>query len=158
MRMVLVPVGLVIPQLFAGALALAGGDTVRTDNAISVGHSRTLELAGGAFRTLIDRNPGLRDQMSRVSAGRHERQQAVVGEAAARSTRHVFHDLYRMQMARSLLVIDQDSCVRCGHCAWSCAATHDDGVSRLVRRGDKVVTSLAVVERETKDLLIPNSC
>ncbi|MEO6420968.1 MAG: cyclic nucleotide-binding domain-containing protein, partial [Polyangiaceae bacterium] len=76
--------------------------------------------------------------------------------AGAMTTAHVFQDLYRMRVARSLLVIDQDSCVRCGHCAWSCASTHDDGVSRLVRRGDKVVSK---VEGGGKaSLLLPNSC
>jgi len=81
-----------------------------------------------------------------------------------------------MRVARSLLVIDQDSCVRCGHCAWSCASTHDDGISRLVRRGDKVVVQreddpaaragedvVARVVRLAKEvewapLLVPNSC
>lgn len=94
----------------------------------------------------------------------------------SRTTAHVFQDLYRMRVARSLLVIDQDSCVRCGHCAWSCASTHDDGISRLVRRGDKVVVQREddsvsrpgedVVARVTRlarevewaPLLVPNSC
>jgi Fe-S-cluster-containing dehydrogenase component/CRP-like cAMP-binding protein len=93
-----------------------------------------------------------------------------------RTTAHVFQDLYRMRVARSLLVIDQDSCVRCGHCAWSCASTHADGISRLVRRGDKVVVQreedpaqaavedvVARVVRLAKEvdwapLLVPNSC
>ncbi len=57
----------------------------------------------------------------------------------AQTTAHALRDLYRMRVARSLLVIDQDSCIRCGHCAWSCADAHDDGVSRLARRGDKIV-------------------
>ncbi len=95
--------------------------------------------------------------------------------AGAMTTAHVFQDLYRMRVARSLLVIDQDSCVRCGHCAWSCASTHDDGISRLVRRGDKVVVQreeegprlgediVARVVRLAKEvewapLLVPNSC
>ncbi len=93
----------------------------------------------------------------------------------ATTNAHVFQDLYRMRVARSLLVIDQDSCVRCGHCAWSCASTHDDGISRLVRRGDKVVVQrpdegplpgedvVARVVRLAKEvsfapLLVPNSC
>lgn len=93
-----------------------------------------------------------------------------------KTTAHVFQDLYRMRVARSLLVIDQDSCVRCGHCAWSCASTHDDGISRLVRRGDKMVVQrddgsaptsgegvVARVVRLAKEierapLLVPNSC
>ena len=98
---------------------------------------------------------------------------ALLG-GGGRTTAHVFQDLYRMRVARSLLVIDQDSCVRCGHCAWSCANTHDDGISRLVRRGDKVVVQreaepipgedvVARVVRLAKEvewapLLVPNSC
>ncbi|AKV01865.1 Formate dehydrogenase O beta subunit [Labilithrix luteola] len=78
----------------------------------------------------------------------------------AQTAAHVFRDLYRMRVARSLLVIDQNSCVRCGHCAFSCASTHADGISRLVRRGDKIV---AQVRQEgsaaiTAPLLVPNSC
>src|SRR5208282_5096057 len=46
-------------------------------------------------------------------------------------------DLYRLQVARSLLVIDLESCARCGHCAWACSEMY--GVARLVRRGDKIV-------------------
>ncbi len=86
---------------------------------------------------------------------------------SAMTTAHVFQDLYRMRVARSLLVIDQDSCIRCGHCAWSCANTHADGISRLVRRGDKVVVrreeqvaalEAGRLEPATAPLLVPNSC
>jgi Fe-S-cluster-containing dehydrogenase component/CRP-like cAMP-binding protein len=82
----------------------------------------------------------------------------------AQTTAHVFRDLYRMRVARSLLVIDQDSCIRCGHCAWSCADVHEDGVSRLVRRGDKIVVRDGAPADEkrpgggTAPLLVPNSC
>ena len=71
------------------------------------------------------------------------------------TTAHAFRDVYRLQIARSLLVIDQDSCARCGHCVWSCGDAHPDGVARIVRRGDKLITGggdgLAA-------LLVPNSC
>lgn len=71
------------------------------------------------------------------------------------TTAHVFADVYRLRVARSLLVIDQDSCIRCGHCAWSCADVHDDGIARLVRRGDKVVVQ---ADEGVAPLLVPNSC
>ncbi len=126
------------------------------------GRARRLSAAACAsaalLRTLVDRNPGLAPPHAAPGGRAPELQLEVVGEAAARTTQHVFHDLYRMQMARSLLAIDQDSCVRCGHCAWACAETHD-GVSRLVRRGDKVVTQLAsAATLEHKSLMLPNSC
>ncbi|MEZ4258619.1 MAG: cyclic nucleotide-binding domain-containing protein [Polyangiaceae bacterium] len=73
----------------------------------------------------------------------------------AHTTAHVFEDVYRLDVARSLLVIDQDSCVRCGHCTWSCAAEHSDGVARIVRRGDKIVVGHG---KTRLPLLLPNSC
>lgn len=143
-------------DFFGDDEALAGGRRALT--AAALGDCQLLRVERGVLRTLFDRNPGLVERMRRIATERSELQQEVVGEAAARTTQHVFHDLYRMQMARSLLAIDQDSCVRCGHCAWACAETHD-GVSRLVRRGDKIVTQLALAEvAEPKSLMLPNSC
>ncbi len=140
---------------FFGDDELLSGE-LRRSTAVALGECWCLRVPGAALATLADRNPGLLPRLRRVAVDRRALQQAVVGEAAARSTQHVFHDLYRVQMARSLLAIDQDTCVRCGHCAWACADVH--GTSRLVRRGDKVVTQLAVVDAAPKSLLLPNSC
>lgn len=131
----------------------------RTLSAVAMGSCRLLRISPAGFRQLVDRNPSLLASLRRVSEQRATHQAAVVDQAP-HSTRHVFADLYRMQMARSLLTIDQDTCVRCGHCAWSCEQLH--GVARLVRRGDKVVTRLRVLESSKPgrihDLLLPNSC
>lgn len=145
---------------------LARGDTFGDDDAlagrargchaVALGAVHALKLPADVLRTVVDRNPGLLGEIQRIAGARAELQQNVVGAAAALSTQHVFKDLYRMQMARSLLVIDQDTCVRCGHCAWTCASLH--GTSRLVRRGDKVITKLPVLGSAPRSLLLPNSC
>ncbi len=145
---------------------LARGDTFgdeealarlpRSCHAIALGAVSVLRVPSDVLRTLADRNPGLVADISRIATVRADLQREVIGAASALSTQHVFRDLYRMQMARSLLVIDQDTCVRCGHCAWTCAALH--GTSRLVRRGDKVVTRLPVLGEAPRSLLLPNSC
>jgi Fe-S-cluster-containing dehydrogenase component len=122
-----------------------------------MGDCHLMSMSAEALRTLADRNPGLLPRLRRIAVDRRAVQKHVVGGAATHTTQHVFKDLYRMQMARSLLVIDQDTCVRCGHCAWTCAEVHD-GVSRLVRRGDKVVTRLAQHGEGPRSLLLPNSC
>ncbi len=135
----------------------------RTLAAVAMGACRLLRISPSGFRQLADRNPGLLTSLRRVTEQRASMQAAVI-EQAPNSTRHVFADLYRMQMARSLLTIDQDTCVRCGQCAWACEQVH--GVARLVRRGDKVVTRLRVLESPKRasgagrihDLLLPNSC
>jgi Fe-S-cluster-containing dehydrogenase component len=143
-------------DFFGDDEALAGSRRALT--AAALGDCQLLRVERQVLRTLFDRNPGLVERMRRLATERSELQQQVVGEAAAKTTQHVFHDLYRMQMARSLLAIDQDTCVRCGHCAWACAETHD-GVSRLVRRGDKIVTQLALADaHDPRSLMLPNSC
>ncbi|MEO7330677.1 MAG: 4Fe-4S dicluster domain-containing protein, partial [Minicystis sp.] len=106
-------------------------------------------------------HPELLPSLRRVAADQQAAQQLVVGAAAKNATQHVFRDLYRLQVARSLLVIDLESCVRCGHCAWACAEMY--GTARLVRRGDKMVaqveTELARPEQAApKSLMLPNSC
>lgn len=86
--------------------------------------------------------------------------------AGAATTAHVFRDLYRLKVARSLLVIDQDACVRCGHCASQCASVHGDGISRLVRSGDTIVATAfrsdeplpSPARAAAVPLLVPNSC
>jgi len=142
-------------DFFGDQEALAAAPRVAA--AVSTGDGWCAVVPSSLLRTLSDRNPGLFARLRRVAAAQEDAQRALV--AGAGSTQHVFRDLYRMQMARSLLVIDQDQCVRCGHCAWSCAEVH--GVSRLVRRGDKVVTRLNVIGQATSgpaNLLLPNTC
>lgn len=114
------------------------------------------------FTAVARKDPG------RLDAARRLRSESVSAlehlRPGGHTTAHVFRDLYRMRIARSLLVIDQDACLRCGHCAWSCAEAHDDGVSRLVRRGDKIVVRDGASVDEagggsgTAPLLVPNSC
>jgi Fe-S-cluster-containing dehydrogenase component/CRP-like cAMP-binding protein len=107
--------------------------------AVAVGPSWVFRLPRAVFSKLARANP---EAASHAKRAPEERAQPV--------------DLYRLDVARSLLVIDQDACVRCGHCAASCSDAHTDGVARLVRRGDKV--RLRVVSGETKSLLVPTSC
>ena len=147
--------------------------SVRRVAVVASGPTWLVALPRDVFLVVARRNASALEGVRRVRTDGLPPQ--VLG-GGARTTAHVFQDLYRMRVARSLLVIDQDSCVRCGHCAWSCASAHDDGISRLVRRGDKVVVQreeerdaragedvVARVARLASEvdwapLLIPNSC
>lgn len=140
---------------------------------VASGPAWLVAIPRDVFLVLARRNPAVLEGVRRV---RVEGAAPALLAGGARTTAHVFQDLYRMRVARSLLVIDQDSCVRCGHCAWSCASTHDDGISRLVRRGDTITVQreetqpavagedvVARVVRLAKEvewapLLVPSSC
>ena len=149
-----------------------GDRSVRRVAVVASGPAWLVAIPRDVFLVVSRRNAAALEGVRRVRASGLA---APLLGGGTRTTAHVFQDLYRMRVARSLLVIDQDSCVRCGHCAWSCASTHDDGISRLVRRGDKVVVQreeepasaaedvVARVVRLAKEvewapLLVPNSC
>ncbi|HUQ01373.1 MAG TPA: cyclic nucleotide-binding domain-containing protein [Kofleriaceae bacterium] len=145
-------------DFFGDDEALAGSAYAAT--AVAAGDTWCAVVPRDVVRTIADRNPGVLTRWRRVAAAQLADQAALVERAGA--TQHVFKDLYRLQVARSLLVIDQETCVRCGHCAWSCSEVH--GESRLVRRGDKVVTPVdrvlgrASATAAAATLLLPNTC
>jgi Fe-S-cluster-containing dehydrogenase component len=151
--------------------------TPRATSAVASGPSLLLAIPAPAFRELVARHLDLLPRLRRVSEGLEVAQRAIVKAAAKNQTQHVFRDLYRLQVARSLLTIDLETCVRCGHCSWACAELH--GVARLVRRGDKLVTrvdaavdparlaagpldglaaALAADAAIPQTLMLPNSC
>lgn len=127
----------------------------RRCEAVASGASLLISITAEVARTVADRNPELLRRLRRVAEAQAFEQHAVVAGAGG-ETQHAFRDLYRLQVARSLLVIDLDTCVRCGHCAWACESLH--GVARLVRRGDKIVTRVGTSAVEPSPLLLPNSC
>ncbi|MEJ7731364.1 MAG: cyclic nucleotide-binding domain-containing protein [Polyangiaceae bacterium] len=149
----------------------------RATSAVASGPSLLLAIPAPAFREVVTRHPDLLSRLRRVAEGQEAAQHAIVKAAAKNQTQHVFRDLYRLQVARSLLTIDLETCVRCGHCSWACAELY--GVARLVRRGDKMVTrvdasadparlragpldglaaALASDAAIPQTLLLPNSC
>ncbi len=132
-------------------------ETERRSSAVASGKSALVAVPAAVVQRLIREHPQLLPAMRRVAEAQADAQRAVVGKAAMNATGHVFKDLYRMQVARSLLVIDLETCVRCGHCAWACAEVH--GESRLVRRGDKTIARVdGRGDGAPTSLLLPNSC
>jgi Fe-S-cluster-containing dehydrogenase component len=124
--------------------------------AVALAPCHALSLPAELLRQLARRRPGLVARLGRVAADRAGAQQAAA--AGVHATQHVLRDVYRMHTARALLAIDAESCVRCGHCAWACAELY--GVSRLIRRGERVVAQLARDgdHASPRALLLPSSC
>ncbi len=58
--------------------------------------------------------------------------------------------------ARSALIINLDTCVRCGNCVQACDDLH--GYSRLARRGKKLVRRTQADSRRHESLYFPTSC
>ncbi|WP_437642260.1 cyclic nucleotide-binding domain-containing protein [Sorangium sp. So ce854] len=133
----------------------------RTASAVASGAATLLSVPSTTFAGLARKHPDLIPRLRRITGEQRAAQEAIVAGQARNHTAHLFRDLYRLQVARSLLVIDLDTCARCGHCAWSCADVH--GVSRLVRRGDKILAQVDNIASGAllgapRSLLLPNSC
>jgi Fe-S-cluster-containing dehydrogenase component/CRP-like cAMP-binding protein len=136
---------------------LARGD-LAADGALEAraAHEVTAAACGPAWVLVIGREAWMR--VARRVPDALERARRLVRSAPLpEATRHVLGDLFRFAEAGSMLVIDDAACVRCGACAWSCADAHGDGVSRLVRRGEKVLVRDASDGSE-RALVIPGSC
>lgn len=128
----------------------------RLTSAVASGPSLLITIDARTFRGISVRHPELFGALRRIALDQQAAQRGVVGRAAENATQHAFRDLYRLKVARSLLVIDLETCVRCGHCAWGCAELH--GEARIVRRGDKMVARVEARSEAPRSLLLPNSC
>ena len=126
----------------------------RTYAAVAVGPSWLLAIPAGALREVAMRAP-----RAFVAAGAWREARFAAGARVAEGSgaRSVLGDLHRFAVARSLVLIDEASCVQCGHCSWSCASAHADGVSRLLRRGD-VVRARADEADAVRASLVATSC
>ena len=84
---------------------------------------------------------------------------ARLASAPGGLTQQIFMDdliAIGVAQARSALIIDMDSCVRCGNCVQACTDLHN-GYSRLIRRGKKLTRREKSTGR-LQNLFFPNSC
>ncbi len=126
----------------------------RPARAVPLGSALLLRLPRALLDELTVCAPALLARAERHGTSL-KRRLPLLNDADQRRTRLAVAELDRLAEARSLLAIDLDRCVRCGHCAWACASTHD-GVTRLVREGAKVASRGAAGGE--RSLLLPNSC
>lgn len=121
-------------------------------------------VAAGACRVAWIRAEALRAGLGPAAAGlgassqgRSERRAAILAGMQV-GPRPVPVDVHRLARARSLLVIDQDACVRCGQCTRACASSHVDGVARMRRTGPRLLARLGVPAAPASPWLLAQAC
>ena len=85
----------------------ADGPSAPTCSAVAAGPSWLLAVPRDVFRDVVWRHRAALDRTRRIATDTPARL-----HAAASAAPHVLVDAYRLSIARSLLVIDQDACVR----------------------------------------------
>lgn len=138
-------------------------DTVLTgaahaESATALGEVVLLALPPAAARALAAAHPAAWARQRESSAARRARQLRVRAAATVTGDRDGFAELERLESARSLLAIELDACVRCGHCSVACAESH--GTARFERRGEHALLLLAAPNAAParRALLFPHAC
>ena len=165
-RAFVVASGLVKLERAAGAAAHLGAGDVFGEEDVLAQRGRTYAAIASGPSWLLAIPADVTREARALAPRAFEAARDARGErfaAGARATeaagagRSVLVDLHRFQVARSLVLIDEVSCVQCGHCAWSCASAHEDGVSRLVRRGE-IVHARVEEDGAARAILLATSC
>ena len=94
--------------------------------------SEAIKINGGAFQTLLDRSPALRDKLTGTVRERALQTARREQDKSAASGIAEFLVSQGIGEATDILLIDESLCIRCDNCEKACAETHD-GVSRLNR-------------------------
>ncbi|MBI3207565.1 MAG: cyclic nucleotide-binding domain-containing protein [Candidatus Solibacter usitatus] len=92
-----------------------------------------VRIKAGDFAQLLEQYPDVEGAIHQVARSRRELYTQTLNRVSTVSLDE-FLDQELMQ-GQNLLLIDLDRCTRCDECSKACAATHADGVPRILREG-----------------------
>lgn len=136
-----------------GVTAALAGDPWAHD-VVAAGTCQVVWLRADALRTAL--GPGA--STLEIEAEARAQARAQILESMQAGPRPEPVDVFRLARARSLLVIDQDACVRCGQCTRSCVAGHPDGLARMRRSGPRVVARVHGASAPAAPWLLAQAC
>lgn len=144
------------PEDFFGDQELEGGEPAYAVSAVAVEPVEVMSISRATFWRLIQGHPGLFDKFRRYHLERGLGESILSGGSTSMA---FVKDVLEagLGQARSALIINMDSCIRCGNCVQACDDLH--GFSRLARRGQKL-TRRKEMEKEGahESLYFPSSC
>ena len=102
------------------------------------GRVEIVRIDAGVFRSLLEGSEQLSRTISELVRERQVELDArpAIGETSSWDSSPEFRDSGLIQ-GQNLMLIDLDSCTRCGDCVRACINTHDDGYSRLFLDGPR---------------------
>lgn len=125
---------------YIGELGLMGYEHM--DSARAAVRTETIRIGREVFQTLLEHEPGLKDQVQREVEER-VRQRANLAARPADGDVLTFFMQEGGKEANNILIIDESLCVGCNNCEKACAETHG-GTSRLDREAGSSFESMHV--------------
>lgn len=116
----------------------------RAASATAMSRTELLVVPGPQFQSLVYANPQA-VQESRGVANLHRLDADMAQDVTFIGLRLQFQAEVMPNL--DVLAIDETLCVRCDNCVKACAAAHDDGISRLIRKGTIF-----------QEMLLPTAC
>lgn len=104
----------------------------RSATATAMSKTEALVVPGDAFRALVNTNPRALEDAHGIANLRR-----LDADMAAQVTFVGVRLELQAEVMPNLdvLAIDESICIRCDNCVKACAAAHEDGISRLIRKG-----------------------
>ncbi len=116
-----------------------------TETYTALDYVQLVRIEASDFNQLIARYPTISGGISEAARTRRQTEAEVLNSVSDVSIdQFLEQDLVQGQ---NLLLFDLDRCTRCDDCVQACVATHDDGVTRLIREGLRF-----------ENYLVPTSC
>ena len=126
-----------------GETGVLSGDP-RSASATAMSKTETLVVPGEDFKTLVNTNP-LAVQEAYAIANLRRLDADMAKDVTFIGARLQFQAEVMPNL--DVIAIDENICVRCDNCVKACAAAHEDGISRLIRKG-------TIFE----EMLLPTAC
>jgi Fe-S-cluster-containing hydrogenase component 2 len=105
----------------------------RTATCTAVDFVQLVRIKAADFAQMMERFPEVSGGISEVAHARRQMDLQLLGRVQQASL-STFLEQELMQ-GQNLLLLDLNKCTRCDECVKACVATHDDGVTRLIRDG-----------------------
>lgn len=126
---------------YIGELGLIG-DRKRMDSARASVRTETISIGKESFLDLLEKEPGLRDQVQGQVQKRVQEETALASRPQSGDVLNFFMQ-QGLGESTDVLIIDESLCVGCNNCEKACAETHD-GTSRLDREAGASFASMHV--------------
>jgi CRP-like cAMP-binding protein/Fe-S-cluster-containing hydrogenase component 2 len=105
----------------------------RTATCTAVDYVQLVRIKAPDFTAMTEQFPEVRSAITEVARTRRQMDLQLLGRVQTISL-GTFLEQELMQ-GQNMLLLDLDKCTRCDECVKACVATHEDGVTRLVRDG-----------------------
>ncbi len=105
----------------------------RTATCTAMDFVQLVRIKAEDFAGMLARFPEVEQRIQEVARSRRRMDEQILNRVSTISLNDFLEQ--ELMQAQNLLLLDLDKCTRCDDCVRACAATHDDGITRLVREG-----------------------